>query len=175
MKISPHFSTVKSDDDITDIRNTHRNEKIGGCHNLSKADEDAVIEKFKASSESLSQNEMDVLMNRFCRTYESEVHISMLVLSSTMIVDQDESKDGFRARMSNIRANHNNHTQVVALEMINNMARNPLKIKDKNNNDSKSWGSDVIAYVTKWDMVSATKIEKRILGNFTWFPRKMKF
>lgn len=74
----------------------------------------------------------------------------MLVLSRTMLtVDGDEKA----LRMSNIHVNHNNHSKTAALEIINNMALNPLDIKLPNKNDNTHFGTDVEVYWTLWDKV----------------------
>ena len=66
-------------------------------------------------------------------------------------------------RNSNMRVNHNNPSKTASMEMINNMAFNPLKIDKKNSNDRSSWGKDMEVYMTVWDQVSAHNF--RILQN----------
>ena len=76
---------------------------------------------------------MNQIISQKCRCMEIQVHLSMLILSRTMIWD----KDAKALRMSNIHVNHNNHTKSVVMEIINNMAFDPLDLKKPNKNDNQ--------------------------------------
>jgi hypothetical protein len=55
--------------------------------------------------------------------------------------------------MSNIHVNHNNHSKTAAMEIINNMAYNPLEIEKANKNDNTNFGKDAEVYWTLWNKV----------------------
>jgi len=150
--------------------------KMGFAENNDLTDEEYndIIKRFKKNPEMCGRDEMNEIMDRTCRHFETRVHVSMLLLTSTLVWDggeievpsdpeslDPESLDPklwdpnlFKCfRNSNMRVNHNNPSKISALEMMNNMAMNPLNIAKKNANDNTSWGKDMEVYMTRWNKV----------------------
>ena len=133
----------------------HLSRKLGGNTNLTKDQVDRIMDKFEHTPENCGRNEMNELLNKYCRNFNTTVHISMLLLSNTMVKVKSEDEGEIVLRNSNMRVNHNNPSKTASMEMINNMASNPLKIDKKNSNDRSSWGKDMEVYMTTWDKVRA--------------------
>lgn len=142
-------------------RNLDENEweKVKTKHlTINQVDDDeyqSILDKFKSNPDMCGRDHMNEIMNHNCRNFQASVHISMLVLASTMVKDGktsgDTTDEGQYYRYSNMRVNHNNPSKTAAMEMMNNMALNPLGLETKNVNDRMSWGRDMEVYMTKWD------------------------
>lgn len=151
---------------IKESRKKHLTKNLAGRMDLNDEGYAALLAKFASSPETCGRDEMNEVMERNCRSFHASVHLSMLVLSSTMVKVESELVDAGQPllfRNSNMRVNHNNPSKTASMEMINNMAFNPLKIDKKNSNDRSSWGKDMEVYMTVWDQVSAHNF--RILQN----------
>jgi hypothetical protein len=125
----------------------------GTTTSLPCAEYDAIVARFETSPDDCGRDDINKMSNRLCRKFETQVHLSMLVLTNTMVKVEDSE----HLRNSNMRVNHNNPTKTASMEMMNNMAGNPINISDKNSNDSTTWGKDLEVYMTVYDKVCALK------------------
>ena len=126
--------------------------KVYGDPNKTDEDIDKLEKQFEKDEPSCGKQQMNQIISRKCRCMEVQVHLSMLILSRTMIWDEDAEA----LRMSNIHVNHNNHTKSVAMEIINNMAFDPLELNKPNKNDNQKFASDIEIYWTLWNKVRYT-------------------
>ena len=131
----------------------HLRESLGGNTDLTEEEVSGIFERFKDNPEDCGRDELNEIANVWCRKFQGSVHLSMLVLCNTMVLDAKTK----HLRNSNMHVNHNNPTKTASMEMINNMASNPLKINKKNSNDRSSWGKDMEVYMTEWNKVCGLK------------------
>lgn len=146
----PYYNLTVEEQNRHKVDHTTR---ILGNPNLSAGEVEEIEDNFRQKPESCGRPDMNQIIGQKCRCMTIQVHLSMLVLSRTMLTVRGNDK---ALRMSNIHVNHNNHSKTAALEIMNNMAYNPLKISETNKNDDKNFGSDVEVYWTLWNKVRST-------------------
>jgi hypothetical protein len=148
--------------------------KMGFSDNNDLTDEDynEIIKRFKKNPEICGRDEMNEIMDQNCRHFETRVHISMLLLTSTMVWDGEEIEvpsdpESLDPKLwdpnlfkcfciSNMRVNHNNPSKIVF------MAMNPLNIAKKNTNNNTSWGKDMEVCMMRWNKVRTIHFRFRV-------------